>query len=278
MWCKKRRRKGDNRNQDDSTKGAKRESGPPGTNPEPSAVSIPQASDVKPGTASSTLGSSVASTTDSRSNFNSGQYSELKQAESFYHDQNYSKIEKQGSSQTSYEPVKMDDTTSCDREHPNSKSSYGRDKVLSVQASTRGNYQTSNVDQSGYGKSYERRNSYSRDTQDNLKVPAGFRDSSVFYEQLSPASDQPDQGFSDNGYGRNYTYRENSNSSAYKLHSGDRYSNDSVYKYKEHYNQGSQEAGFFKYSEHKDDTSKYVTSENRASSPNQRAEAGYGRW
>ena len=184
MWCKKRRRKGDNRNAEDSARGAKRESltsSGLATNPEASVPSLPQASDVKP-SVSNVSGSSVASTVDSHLNINSVQFPDLKQGESFYGDRSYHKIEKQGFSQTSYEQVK-NDNTSCNRVLPNSKSSHSQDKVYSIQATTRGNYQLSSKDQGGLGKCYEQRNFYSRDSAatEKLKIPAGFKDSSVFY-------------------------------------------------------------------------------------------------
>ena len=286
MWCKKRRRKADGKNPEESSKGARRESVPPvglAANLDAIAASITQATEVQGAATSTIMRNSAPAPTETDSNMISAQYADLKQAESFYPSQDYNRMENRGISESSYELSKKD-LTSYSRDQHDSKSGYGQGQVHSTQPIAGGHYQASNTEQTSYGQNYERKDSYSHEASvlDSSKASANYRDSSVYYEQLSPASDQPDQSYTENNYRRSYSYSENSNNSY--SHSGARYGSDSLYQYKEqysakdHYNQSSQDAGFYKYAEQTDDFNKYASSEKRVVSPKQRTEASYGRW
>ena len=287
MWCKKRRRKADGKNPEESSKGARRESVPPvglAANLDAIAASITQATEVQGAATSTIMRNSAPAPTETDSNMISAQYADLKQAESFYPSQDYNRMENRGISESSYELSKKD-LTSYSRDQHDSKSGYGQGQVHSTQPIAGGHYQASNTEQTSYGQNYERKDSYSHEASvlDSSKASANYRDSSVYYEQLSPASDQPDQSYTENNYRRSYSYSENSNNS-YKPFRCEvlvvtRYTstrNNTVPKTIT--TRVPKMLGFTSMLNKQMILNKYASSEKRVVSPKQRTEASYGRW
>ena len=115
----------------------------------------------------------------------------------------------------------------------------------------------------------------SRDGTDQARR-SRYSQSSMYYEQLSPASDQADRSYSDQY--RPYNYAEESSNKGYDNQSLSRYREDtSSYLYQERYSDSySQNREVFDYSNSRYE--KYpVNAENKSASPRQGVES-YSRW